>query len=147
MQLTKLPFATRTITLYNRYCGKDEYGKTLTIWVRHIVESCCFGKSDKAITVGNVTIGSDDCIVQIPEDSDYLEPWEWASLPDEKLAGHFTVNVGDVVIGGEVADEIATSETPSALLQKYAGISFTANFAANNTGVGVPLGHYALGGK
>ena len=114
-----LPFADQTITLYIK--SNNEF-------IRSVVDNCTWGKSDAVVTVGTVTIGSDDFKVQIPEEAGVLE-----LLP------------GDVIVRGAVDDEIPAKTSPTALLAKYKGKSFTIRVAYDYTGK--PLGHYEVMGK
>lgn len=148
MQLVTLPFADTTITLYNKHEGKDvATGKTFTRYLRTVLEGCTWGKSDAVMTVGTVTVGSDDFRVQVPEDDAYIDPWEWAEMPNDVMPTYFTIQPGDVVVNGEVDDEIPYNTSPTALLAKYKNRVFTARLTSNNTGANKPLGHYVLQGK
>lgn len=148
MQLVKLPFAADTITIYNKYEGKDALtGKTFTQYLRTVLHNCTWGKSDAVMTVGSVTVGSDDYRVQIPEDDAFLDYWEWAKQPNDLMGEYFTVSPGDVVVRGEVEDEIPYNTSPTALLAKYKERAFTARLVFNHTGAEKPLGHYSLQGK
>lgn len=147
MQMVKLPFSHAAITLYNAFSGEDEYGKMFTTWHRTVITNCTWGKQNKTVLVGNATLDNNDYLVKIPQDSNYIDGWEWFMLPNSELGGKFTVNTGDVVVRGVVDDEIPYNGSPSGILRKYTGRAFTVMYCHNNTGEDIPLGHYEIGGK
>lgn len=143
MQITKLPFATTDITIYNRLIIIDPVtNKTQVMWLRTVIPNCYWGKSGKQADIGGIKVKSDDFWVQIPEDTQYRDKWAWNG---ENCL--YTADKGDVVVNGALTVDIPLNGIPSQLLGGYADKMFTVQAVSNNTGKGVPLGHIAVTGK
>lgn len=147
MQVVTLPFADITITIYNKHSYKDAMNRTQTRYVRRVLNNCFWGKSEGVAQIGTTTLGSDDYQLQIPEDTQYLDYYDWAKLPNDIMPDYFTLNTGDIIVKGAVEDEISDTFTTKDLLEKYANNSMTIKYAYNNAGSGKPLGHYKGVGK
>lgn len=113
-----IPFASETVTLYNRKEGKDANGRTVVTWHRTVLTGCFWTRRTiRALDNGNVKIG-EVLVCKIPESTAYLPPDEWAALADP--AGRFTLWMGDIIVYGDVPDEIGPALTETALRAKYA---------------------------
>lgn len=95
-------FWNKTLTLYNKY--EDKSG--LITWHRHKLEHCFFKATKNKVNVGNVQIESDQSIARIPEQKNYLPPYEWARLPEGERSKYMTLQGGDLIFLGDIADEI-----------------------------------------
>lgn len=96
-----ISYWNKTITVFNRY--EDTITGQIT-WYKHILTNCFYKRSNIAVTVGNTRIQTDDNIVRIPNQSNYKTPSEWLISADK--SNHLTLQTGDIIIMGEVADEI-----------------------------------------
>ena len=142
-----LPFATKTITLYNRVeIINPINNKSETVWNRTILNGCSWNKSLQSLQVGNIEISSDDYIVKIPESTKFLEKWDYEKLPLEDQKNFFTVSVDDIVILGAVETDIDDNTSATELKEIYHGRELTAKGFFNNGGAGMPLPHYEIVG-
>lgn len=87
-----------TITVYNKYLDNDRIAK----FQRKVITGCFY--STRLITNtqnGDILIPS-NYGVRVRENKDYVSYMEWT--PNEE--GKFTFNAGDIIIKGNVEDEI-----------------------------------------
>lgn len=113
-----IPFADKTITLYNRREGKDTNGRTVVTWQRTVLTGCSWTRRTfRTLDNGTVRVG-ETLVCKIPESTTYLPPDKWAALGDP--AGYFTLWVGDVIVCGDVPDEIGPTLTEVELRKRYA---------------------------
>lgn len=143
MQLTKIPFANVAITLYNQFKTVDpDTNKTQSEWLRTVIPNCLWGNSTARLDIGGITIKSDEFLVQIPEDTLYIDKSLWNGNK-----GLFTADIGDVIVRGNIDIDVPLNGSPALVLKEYAGRMLTIRSVSNNTGKGVPLGHIAVTGK
>lgn len=140
-----IPFGDKTVTLYNRYQHKVD-GKTVTEWVRRVLTGC-FWKNERVMTFAeNIKLATFKTVCKIPESALYVDPLVWAA-EDTDRDECFTLALGDVIVLGEVTDEVGESLSITALLAKYKPSgAMTAEIVANNTGTMRALGHYKATG-
>lgn len=113
-----IPFADKTVTLYNRRDDKDDNGRTIVTWRRTALAGCSWTRRTvRGLDNGTAKIG-ETLICKIPESPAYLPPDIWAGLED--VEGYFTLWAGDIIVCGEVTDEIGNGLTETALRAKYA---------------------------
>lgn len=140
-----IPFASETVTLYNRREAKDPNGRTIVSWQRTVLTGCSWTRRTvRALDNGNVKIG-ETLVCKIPESPDYLPPHEWDKLGDP--TGKFTLSVGDIIVRGIAPDEIGPALTETALRTKYARQgNMVATSAKERCSPGTNLRHYAVEG-
>jgi len=127
------------LTLYNRVPGTETYHRTVLPAVQW--------ENRKAANVlasgGN--LAADQAAIYIPLDTPgYLAPKAWQGLPDKSMA--WTLQPGDVVVKGVVADEIGPSLTLSALKAKYDDVLAVTSVDAMDYG-SARLNHFQVGAK
>lgn len=109
----------KTITLYNRY--EDEQTGIIK-WYRHKLNKCFYKRTNNKVRVGDVQLQSDNTIIRIPAQSGYLPPFAWNNLPNDRKGNQITLQSGDLIFLGEVADEIdeyTSGKRSSDLITKY----------------------------
>lgn len=109
----------KTITLYNRY--EDEQTDIIK-WYRHKLNKCFYKRTNNKVRVGDVQLQSDDTIIRIPAQSGYLPPFAWNNLPNDRKGNQITLQSGDLIFLGDVADEIdeyTSGKRSSDLITKY----------------------------
>lgn len=109
----------KTITLYNRY--EDEQTGIIK-WYRHKLNKCFYKRTNNKVRVGDVQLQSDDTIIRIPAQSGYFPPFAWNNLPNDRKGNQMTLQSGDLIFLGEVADEIdeyTSGKRSSDLITKY----------------------------
>ena len=136
-----IPFGNTTITIYNKYQYKNASGKLMTIWKRTIIPNC--GKIYKSLqsSSSGLQLATTQMMIQIPYTPNYVDEYEWDNLLNEEMTSKFTVQVGDLVVTREVADEIDEFSVIEDIEKKYGSISFKISQVNKNYGKGYPLQH------
>lgn len=127
------------LTLYNRVPGTEMYLRT--------VIPAAQWENRKAANVlasgGNLAV--DQAWVYIPAGtSGYLPPKAWGALVDKSST--WTLQTGDVVVKGVVADELTGSFTLTALRAKYDDVLAITSVDAMDYG-SARLNHWQVGAK
>lgn len=136
----------KTITLYNR--SEDEQTGVIK-WYRHNLNECFFKRTNNKISVGAVQLQTDNTIIRIPAQSDFLPPYEWAELPNDKKGNYMTAQSGDLIFLGNVTDEIdeyTKGQRSSDLIAKYKALGsvFVTSVNINDF---MPGAHYLIKGE
>lgn len=138
-------FWNKTLTLYNKY--EDESG--LIKWYRHKLEHCFYKATKNKVNVGNVQIESDQSIVRIPEQNNYLSPYDWTKLPEDKRSEYMTLQGGDLIFLGDIADQIdeyTKGARSSDLIAKYKTLGSMSIVPVNINNF-APGAHYLVRGE
>jgi hypothetical protein len=114
--------ATASVTLYNKYIvdRKERYQRVQIPFVQW----------KEVDAVANNSTETDKAIIVIPfarvfeMEEEFTYPKDWQALIDK--SGHWTLQIGDVIVRGLVEDEIINDDTPctspftvSDLMRKY----------------------------
>lgn len=137
-----------TITIYNRYT--DSQTQVVT-WYRHVVEGTFWKYAGNKVVVGNTILETKDIICRIRKDEAFREKHEWITIPNDEMSKYFTLAQGDIIVKGEVDDEIneyASGKRSSDLKKKYKALQGCLEIQewANNTGGGRGNEHYYVKG-
>lgn len=137
-----------TVTIYNKF--EDPQTQLIT-WYRHVVEGCFWKYTGNKIVVGNTLLETKDIICRIRIDERFLEKHEWIAIPNDKMSNYFTLSQGDIIVKGEVDDEIneyQSEQRSSDLKTKYKALQGCLEIQewANNTGGGRGNEHYYVKG-
>lgn len=92
-----------TITVYNKYT--DPVSKLIT-WYRHVVTGAFWKNVGNSIVIDNVIIDTNSIICRFRKDEQFLPKHEWLKLPNDEMSEYFTLGRGDILVRGEVEDEI-----------------------------------------
>lgn len=110
-----------TITIYNRYENKVTH---LVKWHRHVVTGCFWKNIGNKVTIDNNVIETDSIICRIRVSDEFMPKFDWLSTDDKEA--YFTLGVGDIIIRGEVEDEIneysPNKNKASDIIDKYKDI-------------------------
>lgn len=131
----------KTITIYNRYFDSDR----IPHYKRTVIDKCFFKREDNIITNNqqNQTLHR-EYIVRIPENEMYVEWIRWNAYP---MYG-FTIQTDDIVVLGEVYDEIdetVNGKRANDLLNKYKSNAFTVKNYMENLYINPK--HYYISGE
>lgn len=137
-----------TITIYNRV---EDVQTQVVKWYRHVVNNCFWKNVGNKVHIGDVTLETNDIICRIPKSDEFLEKYKWLNIPNDHMEDYFTLGEGDIIIKGEVDDEINEYEKgkrSSDLIAKYKKLQGCMEIqqVANNTGTGLPIEHYHVRG-
>lgn len=136
-----LPTFNKTVTVLNKLRASDSATKQ-DVWYKSTINLCSWSQySESAIADGTVSIGG-HFVVRIPKQTNYLPYSEWKKNPD----GHLTFSVGDIIIKGNVEDDIITANTVPKIFQQHQPDAFYIKVFQDNTGT-IPLAeHYRVEG-
>lgn len=138
-----------TITIYNKYEDSQTH---VVLWFRHVLRNCFWKYTGDKVSVGTVVLDTKSVVCRIPKDAQFLEKYEWQRLPNDQMADYFTIGLGDIIVKGEVTDEIdeyTAGNRSSDLLEKYKNLQGCMEIEdfSINTGLGRNNEHYLTRGK
>lgn len=137
-----------TITIYNRY----ENPQTQVVrWYRHVLSNCFWKYTGDKIKIGEVVLETNNSICRIPKNSLFLEKYLWEQKPNDEMGNFFTLGVGDIIVKGEVTDDIdeyTAGRRSSDFMSNYKALQGCMKIeeVAINTGAGRNNEHYFVKG-
>lgn len=136
-----LPTFKHTVTILNKLRNTDSVTKQ-DVWYKTTVQMCSWSEyAESSMNGDTVSIGG-HFVVRIPKQENYLPYSEWKKNPD----GHLTFSVGDIIIKGEIEEDIITANTIPTIFQKYRPEAFYVKVFQDNTNT-IPLAeHYRVEG-
>lgn len=137
-----------TLTVYNRYVDPQTQ---VIKWYRHVIPNCFWKYTGDKITINEVSIETNSTICRIPEQADFMEKYLWVALPNDQMGDVFTLGLKDIIIRGEVDDEIdeyVSGKRSNEVLDKYEPLrgAIEVQEVINNTGIGRNNPHYYVKG-
>ena len=137
-----------TITIYNKYTDPQTQ---LVRWYRHKVDGTFWKYTGNKVFVNNTVLETKDIICRIRKDKSFKEKHEWITIPNDQMSQYFTLSQGDIIVKGEVEDEIneyASGTRSSDLKKKYKALQGCMEIQewANNTDGGRGNEHYYVKG-
>lgn len=152
-----LPFANDDLTLFNKVEGINPItNKTFITWVKHFLTGCSWKKSLQALKVGNISIESNDILIQVPQSDLYVPFWEYYDLHFAQQESNFTGNLEDVLVLGHIPDNVGDiiavngvekKKTILDIRQKYKGRCVVCKGFEDNAKATYPLKHYLFVGE
>lgn len=138
-----------TITVYNKYT--DPVSRLIT-WHRHVVDGAFWKNIGNKVTIDKITLETDTIICRIRKDEKFLPKYEWLKLPNDEMDNYFTLSRGDILIHGEVDDEVdeyTNGYKSTDLVHKYKDLQgcLTIDEVTINTDGGRGNEHYLVRGK
>lgn len=137
-----------TITLYNRF---EDSQTQVVSWYKTVLTDCFWHLVGSTAKAGETVLDTKSIICRIPKNDKYLDKYKWVQLPNDEMSAYFTIGLGDILVKGEVDDEIdeyVSGSRSSDLLTKYRafqGCLEVTEFAIN-TGTGKNNEHYLVRG-
>ena len=136
-----------TITIYNKY--EDSQTGIIT-WYKTTLDKCFWQNNFQRLKMGDVEVETDSIICRIPENSKFLEKHQWVNIPNDKMTNYFTLAQGDIIIKGNITDEIdeySSGKRSSDIVEKYKWQGcMIVDRVAIDTGTGRGLPHYHVQG-
>ena len=137
-----------TITIYNRYEDKQT---NLVTWFRHKVDGAFWKYTGDKVVINNTVLETKNIICRIRKDGAFLEKHEWIAIPNDQMSNYFTLRQGDIIVKGEVSDEIneyVSGKRSTDLKKKYKDLQGCLEIQewSNNTGGGRGNEHYFVKG-
>lgn len=138
-----------TITVYNKYTDPQTQ---IVSWYRKVLTNCFWKYERTKVTIGETVLETNRTICRIPQNEQFLERYEWEQLFNDVLKNYFTLSEGDIVVKGEVNDEIneySKGHRSSDLLTKYKALQGCIEIQAVslNTKRGTNNKHYLVTGN
>lgn len=138
-----------TITVYNKYT--DPVTNLIT-WYRHVVTGAFWKNIGNKVTIDKTVIETDTIICRMRKDDTFLPKHEWIALPNDTMSDYYTLGRGDILVRGEVDDEIqeyTTGHKSTDLVHKYKDLQgcMTIDEVTINTEGGRGNEHYLVRGK
>ena len=97
------PWWNTTVTVYNRV---EDAQTQLVRWYRTTVNRCFWKYVGDKVSVNNVVLETNNIICRIPKSDNFLEKYLWLQKPNDEKSNYFTLGPGDIIVKGEVEDEI-----------------------------------------
>lgn len=137
-----------TITIYNRYEDKQT---NLVTWFRHKVDGAFWKYTGDKVVINNTVLETKNIICRIRKDDAFLEKHKWIDVPNDQMSNYFTLSQGDIIVKGEVIDEIneyVSGRRSTDLKKKYKDLQGCLEIQewSNNTGGGRGNEHYFVKG-
>lgn len=138
-----------TLTIYNKY--KDPITDMIT-WYKHIVSNCFWKYTGEKVSINDNIIETNDIICRIPKSEFFMENYLWKDLPDLDKPDFFTINRGDIIVKGAIADDIdeyTKGSHSSDFIQKYKDLQgcLVVKSSTINVGGGRYNEHYFIKGE
>ena len=137
-----------TVTLFNKY---EDPTTQLVSWYKTTIEGCFWSNLHDRVKIGKTILEADGIICRIRKDARYLDIEDWLILPSDLKNNYFTLRQQDILIKGDIADEINEYQSGSRsteILAKYKQFQKCLEIAQfmDNTGGGRGNEHYYVKG-
>ena len=137
-----------TVTLFNKY---EDPTTQLVSWYKTTIEGCFWSNLHDRVKIGKTILEADGIICRIRKDARYLDIEDWLILPSDLKSNYFTLRQQDILIKGDIADEINEYQSGSRsteILAKYKQFQQCLEIAQfmDNTGGGRGNEHYYVKG-
>jgi hypothetical protein len=137
-----------TLTIFNRY---EDTQTQLVKWYKTVISGCFWKYTGDKVTINETTLETNNTIARIRKDKRFLEKYEWIKVPNDLMGNYFTIGAGDILIKGEVDDDIdeyKAGKRSTDIVQKYKDMQgcMIVEEYANNTGAGRCNEHYYVKG-
>lgn len=141
------PNYNHTITVYNCFRAADNPDSTEDTWYKTVLHNCYYKNVIGRVDNGKTSSMQNVYTARIPESLSFIPYREWIELSEELRKSYFTINLGDIVIKGECADEITGSKpnTATEILQRYKPDAFKVTAYTCNVSHQMSK-HYRVGG-
>lgn len=137
-----------TITIFNKF--KDPQTKVVR-WYKTVVTGAFWKYVGDKIMIGQTVLETNNIICRIRKDNKFLEKYQWVQKPNDEMSNYFTLGKGDIIVKGEVDDEIneyQNGQRSTDLIAKYKELQgcMSIEEIAINVGAGRCNEHYYVKG-
>lgn len=138
-----------TITIFNKYT--DPQTRVVT-WYKQVIPGAFWKYAGNKISINEITLDSNTIVCRIRKDDRFLEKYQWINLPNDSMKDYFTLGTGDIIVKGEVEDEIdeyTSGKRSTDLVKKYKNLQGCMEIqkVAIDTGEGRCMEHYYVVGE
>lgn len=139
----------QTVTVYNQY--KDPQTKLIK-WYRTVIPKCFWRYTEEKFIVNGTVVNANVTVCRIPKQDNYVERYLWEKLSNDEMANYFTLSIGDMIVKGEVSDDIdeyTSGKRSNDFLTKYKRLQGCTliSMVADNTEGGRDTEHYLVKGS
>jgi hypothetical protein len=109
----------QTITIYNKF---EDAQTQIVKWYKTVIDKCFWKYIGNKVSIGNTVLETNDIICRIPKKDNFLEKYAWINTPNDEMSNYFTLSSGDIIVKGEVDDEIdeyKSGKRSTDLIAKY----------------------------
>ena len=137
-----------TITVYSKH---TDAATSIVNWHRVTIDNCFWKRVGSKTTIMDMQVDTESVTCRIPENSNFVEPFNWIDMADSELNDMFTLQQGDIIIKGECdfeIDEYKSGKRSTDLIAKYRKIQGCMEIkdVALNTMTGMLNPHYNVRG-
>lgn len=137
-----------TVTIYNKFTDPQTQ---IVKWYKSVVNGAFWKYVGDKITVGKTVLETNNIICRIRKDDRFLEQYQWMNIPNDKMKDYFTLGKGDIIVKGEVNDEVneyQNGHRSTDLIAKYKDLQgcMSIERIAINVGAGRCDEHYYVKG-
>lgn len=142
------PWWDTDLTIYNKYEDPQTH---VVIWFRTLVEGAYWKYIGNKVTVNDVVLETNDTVCRIRKDDRFMAKHLWINQPNDEMGNYFTLGVGDIIVKGNVSDEIneyVAGSRSSDLQKRYKALQgcIQVQETAINTGSSRCCEHYFVRG-
>ena len=137
-----------TITIFNKFT--DPHTQVVH-WYKTVVEGAFWKYIGDKIAIGKTVLETNNIICRIRKDDRFLEQYQWLQKPNDQMGNYFTLGKGDIIIKGEVDDNISEYQAghrSNDIIAKYKDLQgcMSIERVAINVGAGRCDEHYYVKG-
>lgn len=137
------------ITVFNKFIDKET---DVITWKKHVVNGCFWKHNVDRVAINQTVIESSSIICRIPKQDNFLEKYQWVEQPNDDMESYFTLGVGDIIVKGNVDDDVNEYEKghrSNDLIAKYKELQGCIQIQEVhiNVGPGRCLPHYYVKGE
>ena len=137
-----------TVTVYNRY---EDPLTHVVRWYRTVLTQCFYKSVGENVKINNVEVDTNNILCRIPKKDNYMKPYQWVALPIDQKGSWFTLKQGDIIVEGEINDEIdeyTAGKRSTDFVKKYKALQgcLSIQEVGDNTGIGRGNEHYRVNG-
>ena len=139
----------QTITIFNKHTDPLT---DMIAWYKHTVTGAFWKYTGEKVTIGKTVLETNTIICRIRKDDAFMENYKWIELPADVKPDYFTISKGDIIVKGEVNDEVneyVAGERSSDLIKKYKSLQgcMVVSEYTINIGGGRYTEHYLVKGE
>lgn len=108
-----------TLTIFNKYTDPIT---DMVFWYKTVVNGAFWKYVGEKLIIGKTVLETNSTLCRIRKDSRFVEKYMWVQLPNDEMSDYFTLGKGDIIVKGEVDDDIdeySSGKRSTDLINKY----------------------------
>lgn len=135
------------VTIYNKYSDPTT---RIVRWTKTTLPNCFWKNVGSKVMIGETVLDTTSITCRIPEDPRFLEAYKWLQIPNDQKAEYFTLQQDDILIRGDIQDEIdeyTAGQRSTDIIAKYKSNGcITVKDVSIDTMTGMLYPHYHVRG-